>query len=222
VPSPHRDYRWEPSTNNPVAELEAEIENIRRQRQNFLRECAVLWRWLAEEEATYETNKESYPLEEKIRRRRVLETQGNMHMSTWVLVSQSDWMVADLNKRIEQIRSAKQSEDGKTVTWLPGVSAEASANGLETSRALMKPIAKAIRANEDGLKELKSQTVIAMGDPDALNDAPDRSAMTGKVVDKKQAWRDILERLRLALIDARDDSEVVDRILKEAERRDRG
>jgi hypothetical protein len=220
---PNRNYRWNPSTTNPIAELEAEIESLRKQRQKCSHECALLWRWLAEEEAVYAHQQDSYALEEKIRRRRTLETLGQMHMSTWLFASQQDWMIADLHKRIEQLRSASKSQDGKTVTWLPEVSAQASENGLETFLAMMRTISKLSRMTEDGLKEVQSQTTMALGNPNAMEDgSPWPSAMTGKIVDNEQAWKDLLKRLRLDIEDAKADNDVIDRLLKEGEKRDRG
>ena len=69
-------------------------------------------------EAEYYNLGTATPPDEKLQKRRYVETLGTVHTKVWIELSQCDWMIADSQKHIEQLRSANNSEVGR-VTWRP-------------------------------------------------------------------------------------------------------
>lgn len=93
--------------------------------------------------------------DERTKQRRYLEVLGNAHTKMWVEVSRIDWMIADSQKRIEQLRSV--GKDGK-VKWLPSVSGTAASTELQSSQFLTEGLHKMSLVHKERVEKMRSET----------------------------------------------------------------
>lgn len=119
---PSRNHEYVPAS---VRDLESHLTELRTQRDSILPEAELIWHKMAVLEGQHlplkndpGTATEAF---EDMRVRALLRLLNNTHTYLWSQISDIDWMIADTNKQILQLRA---KEDGGK-TWEPGLSREA-------------------------------------------------------------------------------------------------
>ncbi|KAK3722213.1 hypothetical protein LTR37_002646 [Vermiconidia calcicola] len=219
VPYANTNYTWTPTPGKAITELEAHISTLRRRREDIACESELVWRWLAEKEIEYYGLDADAGPYEKTKRRRYLEVLGNIHTKVWVEASKCDWMIADSQKRIEQLRSAAGTPDGK-VTWLPPLSTPAPAAESHLSEDVLKASVKLVQARKQAVEGMRTELSTFLKQPDAVpKEGRTQSSLTGKWVDNAQALQDLIKRVELDTANATLDAEALEGVLKDVERR---
>ncbi len=179
--------------------------------------------WL-NKEAEYYRAKTSDNASDISMKRRYVEILGSMQYKLWARASAYDWMIADSQKRIEQIRSAHKSADGKTVTWRPSPS---SSGPLESSGDTLKLLRSSTQISQQRkalFEALRTSVAVDFADPDLgekLPPGPVESAMTGEKVDARQSVLDLMRRVEIEDENAAIDLASFREVLRDAEERGR-
>ncbi|KAL2352299.1 hypothetical protein BJ546DRAFT_989256 [Cryomyces antarcticus] len=113
---PLTNYKWSPATNEEgIRALEKHIERLQERRARRAREAEYLWHQLAEREAAYYAERAGSPSRDE--KRAKLELLGSMHSTHWKDISDIDWMIADSQKNILQLRAMINKSK-----WIPELS----------------------------------------------------------------------------------------------------
>jgi hypothetical protein len=141
-------------------------------------------------------------------------------MRLCLTVSEYEWMIANSQRRIAQIRSMKDSPDGRTVTWLPGISREASVKGPQCVDLIVGHDVRTMQAAHEGSKKWYVQAQEQFGDPEMIPSSPlEKGEYCEGWVDSKEAMEDILENLRVQTEACKLDHKVVRRVWEDAKQR---
>lgn len=145
LPMPITNYAW--SSSQPIQDLEQHVARLTARRQQLAREAELLWAWLSEKEAKYYNQSQSSEGEPATPERReelaYIIQLGNAHVQTWREVNSHDWMIADSNKRLAQLRS-KLDGDNDKVTWRAGCSEAARDVKPEFAIRTLKRVAEQV------------------------------------------------------------------------------
>ena len=158
LPYANTNYTWTSSSGHAIIELEAHISKLRHRRQKLASECEHLWHWLAVKEAEYYDFNGQSDSGEKVKKRRYIETLGNVHTKVWVEVNKCDWMIADVQKRTEQLRSSNTSKNGR-MTWLPPLSATESRTEPRTAQGMLEGYYYLVQERKASIESTRAEMV---------------------------------------------------------------
>lgn len=218
VPHPVMNYLWKPTTNDPVAELEAHIASISEVRQRNDAEAEFLWQWIAEKEAEFYSRGNLDDPQEYLGRRRALEVLGGLHTEAWLAARSCDWIIMSSRKRIDQLRSAAASTDGRTVDWRP--QRPTSAALPRFTMYLLRVSTESAQAHKEALEAALTELTMQLADPDLeVPEGQMPSPLTGKMVTSMQSLSDTKKFLEMAVDNARFDLDVTAKVYKETKER---
>ena len=115
VPYSTRNYDWsqQPQHARTIASLEEHIAELRKKRQQLCREAEAIRTWLQQREARFYAVKLKAASDVEISalkpEERYLEKLGYWYLSTWMAVSEWDWMIAGAT---DHLAFAKASQQG--------------------------------------------------------------------------------------------------------------
>jgi len=120
VPYSTRNYDWsqQPQHARTIASLEEHIAELRKKRQQLCREAEAVRTWLQQREAKFYTERLNAVSDVEISalkpEKHYLEKLGYWYLSTWMAVSECDWMIAGA---VDHLAFAKASQQG--LEWPP-------------------------------------------------------------------------------------------------------
>ncbi|KAJ9627322.1 hypothetical protein H2203_003784 [Taxawa tesnikishii (nom. ined.)] len=108
---PNTNYTWSAGA-DAIPKLEEHIKLLRTRRSQLAKEAELLWHDLAAKEAVYY----EIPIQakEKADVRSMLQNMNHVHINLWLEIGMLDWMIADSNKNILQIKAMNKKSH-----WLP-------------------------------------------------------------------------------------------------------
>ncbi|PNS15866.1 hypothetical protein CAC42_7972 [Sphaceloma murrayae] len=186
-----RNHEYEPRSER---ELNDHLEELRTQRDELLPEAELIWHKMAAAEAKY------LPLEKDIdnadevladmRSRALLRLLNNTHAYLWSQISDIDWMIADTNKQIEQLKAKKVGR-----TWEAGLSNRARD---VLPRNAIEFLAIGLAQQQMQLGMVEQQIKQGVGEYDRLKkELPKEVSEAQYGTDPRRAKMDELERVAL-------------------------
>lgn len=219
VPFANTNYSWAPKRDEAIPMLEAHLSRLRERRKELANEAEALWHWLAREEAKYYNEPDSSPL--KSERRRVVEFLGSVHTKIWIDVSQMDWMIADSQKNIQQVRSwDNKTSGGEIQHWMPPLSTAAAKTPPKRSLQMFKQFAKEAEGQHQTIEVMKSEAAMIIGDPTFdMRAQKIVNPETGKEEDMKKLFQENLRKMKDVEDKVATDQRVWRTLVEEAEKR---
>ena len=147
--------------------------------------------------------------------------RGNAHYQTWREVNAHDWMIADANKRLEQLRS-RLADDNDRVTWRAGCSEAAREVKPELAiRSLERFLEHAGPATLKQLHMVKAELHRDAAEYNAVKTSTERifNPVQNKITTKVEWLIDTERKLDESLEKAKIDLKVVDQLKDDLERR---
>ncbi|KAI5369283.1 hypothetical protein Slin15195_G001590 [Septoria linicola] len=214
------NYNWK--SDNPFSDLEADLAKLQQNRHRLALEAELVWSWLSDEEAKYYStfSKSSDTSPEKQHALLYLETLGSTHTKIWRQANACDWMIADSQKRILQLRSAK--ENNGTTTYRAASTVQATP---EFSLLLSKATQQQRQQIQEKLQQTKAQLAmdLAVGyDEDAAVSQQVWSPKMKKMVTHKEMIAEVREELEQAREENDRFLDVVTQIIADEQKRSKG
>lgn len=220
VPIANTNYMWE--SENPIEDLERHMSMLLQRREKLALEAEAIWAWLSEKERDYYNipgQKEDSP--GKAANLRYIELLGSLHTKTWLQVSSYDWMIADTNKRIEQVKSAAADKNGQ-VTWRAGCSDLASKESPDHALKLLQIAAQSAKQQQDELKQINQSIAMSMVDPnfDSKEETQVFDPAQGKMVGEKEMIMKAKDQVQALLRETKAYEESVEQVVKDAKKKE--
>ena len=212
-PEPYstRNYDWSQQPQHPrtISSLEEHIEELRKKRQQLCHEAESVRSWLQQREAQFYTAKLKAASDVEISMLKpgqlYLEKLGYWYLSTWMAVSECDWMIAGAT---DHLAFAKASQQG--LEW-PALAQPGKPNvKLEHILSVLPMRLKALQVQRAALPGLIAQLKGELSDASEAN-SPQRTAIEGEI----RGYEKILEMWA-------DEIDVTERVWADAKKRSEG
>ena len=216
---PNTNYKW--TSTNQIVDLETHLKGLQERRAHLALEAEIMWSWLSDKEAEYynsSISKVDDKSPEKIHKLRYLETLGSTHARIWEQATRCDWMIADSQKRIAQLKS---THDSGNVTWRAACSAEASKADLRHSLDMLRMQERAMEQGKANMLQMKTQlamNLIGDIDPEA-GDQQVYDPVQKKMITQREMLANIQKKLEEGMKEADVQSRASKEILVDAEKR---
>jgi hypothetical protein len=210
VPYSTRNYDWsqQPQHARTIASLEEHIAELRKKRQQLSREAEAVRTWLQQREAKFYTEKLKAASDVEISTLKpeqlYLEKLGYWYLSTWMAVSECDWMIAGA---ADHLAFAKASQQG--LEWPPPAQPNKPNVKLEHMLSGLPIRLKSLQVQRKALPGLIAQLKRELKDASKTN-SPQRAAIEGQIRGLQQMleiWIDEMDVTERVWADAIEKSE---------------
>lgn len=179
VPYSSRNYGWSRSPEHigTIYDLEQHIAELRKKRQQLCNEAEAVRAWLQQREAAFYTQKLKAATDAEINalkpERNYLQKLGHWYLSTWMAVSECDWMIAGAT---DHLAFSKASQQG--LEWPPPAPPGKSNIKLEHMLLGLPMRLKSLQVQRAALPGLIAQLKKDLRDAPKAN-SPSRAAIEG-------------------------------------------
>lgn len=212
VPYSTRNYNWSrsPQHAGTIYDLEKHITELRKKRQQRSNEAEAVRTWLQQREADFYTQKRKAATDAEIRalkpEQHYLEKLGFWYLSTWMAVSECDWMIAGAADHLAFAKATQQGLD-----WPPPAQSTTKAPNVKLEHILlMLPRnLKSLQAQKRQLSSLIAQLRKDLSEASKAN-SPRRAAIEEQIRSYEQilkVWNDGIEAIERVWWDAMEKSE---------------
>ena len=143
---PLTNYRWEPGPDG-VDKLKAHIETLQERRAQVSKEAELFWHRIAVKEAQFYEIKDDPDAKE--RSRVGLQSMNEVHVNLWTTIGLLDWLIADSNKNILQIKAG--------LNWIPPEPSNAQHIKAQVTTLMLRELLRRQSEEEESIRQTREE-----------------------------------------------------------------